>query len=649
MKKARLSIPCLLLGALALLFSIFLFAHDQGAGSAGDVPDFQEINLPPTEMRSMLERYVLDRAALGRSYPVAQSTARRDRFKRFCAEWLDTLARQNFESMSQAGQVEYLLFKNLLDYETRQLDFQAGLSAEAATLVPFEQTVTDLEEARRRMEWVNPHKAAEILHGLNKQVEAARKTVEATIRPEGKPTGDPPPEQSKVKKTVANRAAATIDGMRSTLRNWFGFYNGYNPLFTWWADAPYRTVDKTLQDYAAFLREKIVGLKPAPAETGGLPQITQRPAADTPAGGVPGGPPGSGRGGRSVAAQAQPGSSEDIIGDPIGREALLSELAHEMIPYTPEELISIANREFEWCENEMKKASRALGYSDDWHKALEHVKTLYVEPGRQPELIRELAVEAIQFLDDHSLITIPPLARENWRMEMMSPERQLVNPFFTGGETISVSYPTGAMSFEQKMMSMRGNNIHFARATVFHELIPGHHLAGFMTARYRPYRSLFSTSFWGEGWPLYWEMLLYEMNFPKTPENRIGMLFWRSHRCARIIFSLSFHLGKMTPQECIDLLVKRVGHEVENATAEVRRSFAGGYGPLYQAAYMVGGLQFVALRRELVDSGKMTNRAFHDAIMRENSMPAEMVRAILTKQKLTRDFAASWKFYGPNP
>src|SRR5262245_9275861 len=64
------------------------------------------------------------------------------------------------------------------------------------------------------------------------------------------------------------------------------------------------------------------------------------------------------------------------------------------------------------------------------------------------------------------------------------------------------------------------------------------------------------------------------------------------HRAARIIFSLSFHLGQMTPEECIDYLVKRVGHELDNATAEVRRSFNGTYSPLYQAAYMLGGLQY---------------------------------------------------------
>jgi hypothetical protein len=50
-----------------------------------------------------------------------------------------------------------------------------------------------------------------------------------------------------------------------------------------------------------------------------------------------------------------------------------------------------------------------------------------------------------------------------------------------------------------------------------------------------------------------------------------------------------------------------------------------------------------------VDSKKMTDREFHDAILHENSMPIEMLRADLENQKLTRDFKTSWKFYGEHP
>jgi uncharacterized protein (DUF885 family) len=205
------------------------------------------------------------------------------------------------------------------------------------------------------------------------------------------------------------------------------------------------------------------------------------------------------------------------------------------------------------------------------------------------------------------------------------------------------------MTQEQKMMTMRGNNIHFSRATVHHELIPGHHLEGYMSSRYKTYRSPFQTAFVTEGWALYWELLLWDRGFAKSPENKVGMLFWRMHRCARIIFSLNFHLEKMTPKECIDFLVDRVGHERDNATGEVRRSFSGGYGPLYQAAYLLGGMQLHALHKELVDSGQMTDKAFHDAILKENRIPVEMIRATLTKQKLGSDFIPNWKFQGEVP
>ena len=41
----------------------------------------------------------------------------------------------------------------------------------------------------------------------------------------------------------------------------------------------------------------------------------------------------------------------------------------------------------------------------------------------------------------------------------------------------------------------------------------------------------------------------------------------------------------------------------------------------------------------------MTNKQFHDAVLQENSLPVEMVRAVLTDQKLPKNYKTSWKFY----
>ena len=627
----------LILIAVIAIFSAAGFqfhssAQKQKPAAVAEAPDDS-----PSEMRPIIEYYLADRGSLQRSFFVNNSPARRERFRKFYSDALERIQKLNFDAMSEEGKVDYILFRNHLEHELRQLEIEGKQQAEIEPLVPFGKTIVDLEETRRHIEPIDSAKTAATLSDLKKQVDETRRKIEAWLR-----SGDST-DAIRVKKTVAFRGVNAINSLRGNLHNWYTFYNGYDPVFTWWNEEPYKALDETLTSYASFISERLVGLR---SMTGSAPQgqpgTGQRPGG----GGGQGGGAGQSAGQRSTAAPARAGDTSDIVGDPIGREALLSELQSEMIPYTPEELIAIANKEMAWCENEMKKASRDLGYGDEWKKALEHVKNTYVEPGKQPEMIRDLALEAIKFVDDHDLVTVPQLARDTWRMEMMTPERQLVSPFFLGGETILVSYPTNTMSHEQKMMSMRGNNPHFSRATVFHELIPGHHLQGFMSARYKPYRALFGTPFWTEGNALYWELLFWDLKFPKTPENRIGMLFWRMHRCARIIFSLSFHLEKMTPQQCIDFLVDRVGHERDNATAEVRRSFDGSYGPLYQIAYLIGGLQQYSLHHDLVDSGKMTNRQFNDALLHENRIPIEMIRAVLTNQKLTRDYKTSWRFYG---
>ncbi|MCP5114899.1 MAG: DUF885 domain-containing protein [bacterium] len=536
-------------------------------------------------MRGVVERFTEDRASLRRFHDVRLSAVRRERMRRFYTDWQKKLGAIHFGEIDTEAKIDYLLLGNLLDYELRRIELDEERFAEVEPLIPFASRITGLHEVRRQKEPVAGRDAARQLTELAKQVKGHHEAAKSTELP----------------KHVVHRGVRYVVELRDVLKSWYEFYSGYDPVFTWWAAKPYEELDTALEDYRKLLRGDVLGLDPEDEDT--------------------------------------------IVGDPIGREALLVDLASEMIPYTPEELIEIGKKELAWCEAEMQKASRELGYGDDWHRALEHVKTLHVEPGEQPQLIRKLALEAIDFVEKRELITVPELAKETWRMSMMSPERQRINPFFLGGESIIVSYPTDTMTHEEKLMSMRGNNIHFSRATVQHELIPGHHLQQFMAARHRPYRRVFRTPFWTEGWALWWELLLWDLDFPQSPENRVGMLFWRMHRCARIIFSLSFHLGRMSPEECIEFLVERVGHERENAEAEVRRSFTGRYSPLYQVAYLMGGLQFRALHAELVGLGKMTNREFHDAILQRNGIPVELIRASLVNQKLGTDFTSSWRFY----
>ena len=165
-------------------------------------------------------------------------------------------------------------------------------------------------------------------------------------------------------------------------------------------------------------------------------------------------------------------------------------------------------------------------------------------------------------------------------------------------------------------------------------MIPGHNLTGYMGSRYASYRpSLGGTRSSAKAGHCT-GLVLYERAAIR-PRSASARSSGGCIRAARIIFSMSFHLGRWSPQECIDFLVDRVGHERDNATAEVRRSFQQA-APLYQAAYLLGGLQIRSLQGA-VESGTMTEKQFHDEMLRQGNMPVALHRLAISKMKLTRD------------
>ena len=579
-----------ILGVLGVATAVFLSAQERAPDPAIAPAPSGDITLGASELAPLIERFSADLRSLDRHYDIRFAPERFARYEAFYREWLESMKGLDLEKLSLDGRVDYLLFKNLLDREGKALEKEKREAEQALAGLPFAARIMTLCRDLKRISWIEAKSAAGELNALRTEISQAERGLA---------------KSPKADLDALRRASSMTSDLRRALQGWFGFYNGYDPLFTWWAAETYRTADKALESYGAALR---------------------RTTGESPDGGA-------------VYA----------IQPPVGRAVLLDELAFEFIPYTPEEILAIGWKELEWCEAQRLAASREMDHGDDWRAAMDRVKSAHVEPGRQPELIRHLAFEAIDFLEKNDAVTIPPMVKELIRMEMMPLVRQQTTPFFTGGEIISVAYPADSVPFERKISTMRGNNPHFSRAVVHHELVPGHNLQGFMAARHRAYRRPFQTSFYGEGWPLYWEMRLWDMGFARSPEDRIGMLFWRMHRCARIIFSMSYHLGRMSVDEAVDLLVDRVGHERALAEVEVKAHLSGrAYGgrPLAQISYLTGGLQLRALARELVDTGKMTAKEFHDAVLRENSIPIELLRAKLTGQTPSPGHRAAWKFYG---
>jgi len=563
-------------------------------------------------MVQLVREFEADDHSVDGFYNLPWSKIHFDRTEKLQTDWLRKLGDVDFGALDHAGQVDYVLLRVACQTELMHIARERQRMAELDQLIPFRGVIEQLEQVRWREGRLEGAAAATRISDLTKQVKQLRErimkdkpddTEKKDEKKDAKKKADDAPPL-KVAPMLALRAAGVVGQIRETLKEWFKYYDGFSPEASWWLKKPCEDADKELEDYGKKLKEEIAGQK---------------------------------------------GKDEDpLVGEPIGTAALAEEIRGEFLPYSAAELIAIGEREFAWCESEMKKAAHAMGCGDDWKAALAKVKADFVPPGEQDELVAKIGREAIDFVKAHKFATIPPLCEETWRVTMMPAETLKSIPYAAyNGQQMMVAYANQVMKQEDKLMVMRGNNRAATRLTTPHELIPGHHLQLFIGARSNTHRRIFGTPFYIEGWALYCELRFWNLGWARTPQEKIGMLFWRMHRAARIITTLKFHLGQMTPDEMVAFLVDRGGHEKFGATSEVRRFLSAP--PLYQAGYLLGGLQLLALHDELTGHGKLTEQQFNDTVLAENSMPIELLRASLEKLPLTRDAQATWKFAGGDP
>ena len=332
--------------------------------------------VPCNEMPNIIQSYYADVNALNRVYVAEGSPEMRERYKKLAEDYLSNLRKIIFNNLPQGCKADYVLFKRDLNEAIFQANAEEKEYNSLQQWFPFADTIYALGKIRRRGGSVDGKNVAADFFSFSKQLKLLETKLVA---------------EKNITVTDSRRAAIIIGGLQAVAKNVFTFYNTYDPLFTWWVPDTYKNLDSELSVYATAF--KTIADKSAPNK-----------------------------------------DSSGIVGFPIGREELLRQLKIEMIPYTPEELIEIANKEFAWCDKELLKASAEMGFGTDWKKAQEKVKQAFVPAGEQPQAMVKLYNESIAFLKVKDLITIPPLAEETWRIVMMSPKQQLVNPFFYGGQ-----------------------------------------------------------------------------------------------------------------------------------------------------------------------------------------------------------------------
>ncbi|MEP7158845.1 MAG: DUF885 domain-containing protein [Chloroflexota bacterium] len=249
---------------------------------------------------------------------------------------------------------------------------------------------------------------------------------------------------------------------------------------------------------------------------------------------------------------------------------------------------------------------------------------------------RDAMNEARQFIVDHDLVTIP--AGETLSVIETPQYLRGVIPFaayFTPGKFETAGPRQGIYvvtpSIDGDPRAMREHNHASIYNTSIHEAYPGHHLQ-LVAANEHPSRArlLFDAAEFVEGWAMYCELMMREQGFDTAPSHRLMMHTDAIWRACRIILDIKLQRGHIGVAEAVDFLVEQTGFERPQATSEVNWYT---YRPTYPLSYLLGRVLLLRLRadeqRRL--GAAFSLRGFHDALMREGSLPISFHRRLLAQ------------------
>jgi uncharacterized protein (DUF885 family) len=299
-------------------------------------------------------------------------------------------------------------------------------------------------------------------------------------------------------------------------------------------------------------------------------------------------------------------------------------------------ILDIGEEQLELNRSARQKVAREIDPNASEQEVVDRIKSDHpADFSEALAMYRQAMDESRQYVLDHDLVSMP----EGESLTVIETPEYLRNvmPFaayFSPPKFGNGSAPKGLYivtpSVDGNADALREHNYASIYNTSIHEAYPGHHqqLAAAIT---HPslVRLLFEAPEFVEGWAMYCEQMMREEGFDTAPEHMLVLYTDAIWRACRIILDVRLHRGDISVRDAIDFLVEQTGFERPNATAEVNRYT---YTPTYQLSYLLGKVLLLRLRdderRRLGD--RFSLRGFHDALLREGSLPISFHRRLMT-------------------
>ena len=305
--------------------------------------------------------------------------------------------------------------------------------------------------------------------------------------------------------------------------------------------------------------------------------------------------------------------------------------------YNADDIHQIGLKEVARIKSEMEQIIKDLGFKGSF---AEFFKFLRTDKQFSPKTAKELMMYARDIAKriDAELpkyfITLP---RKPYGVV---PVPAAIAPNYTSGRYSGSRSETTAGFYWVNTYNLPSRTLYTIPALTAHEAVPGHHLQMSLNnelpktiPRFR--RNLYLSAF-GEGWGLYSEYLVDEMNIYTTPYEKFGQLTYEMWRACSLVVDTGVHAKGWTRQQMIDYMASNTALSLHEVNTETDRYISW---PGQALSYKMGEIKIREMRtkteKELGD--KFDIRKFHEVILAEGTVTLSILESridsYITKSK----------------
>ncbi|HTE43144.1 MAG TPA: DUF885 domain-containing protein [Steroidobacteraceae bacterium] len=298
---------------------------------------------------------------------------------------------------------------------------------------------------------------------------------------------------------------------------------------------------------------------------------------------------------------------------------------------TPEQIHDIGLKEMARIQTEMERVKTTTGFKGTLK---EYIAQLRVDPQFQFKKPEEL-IAGYNALRERVETALPKLFDT---MPKMTFEVRPVEPFREASAATG-SYMPGTPDgqrpgvFYANTYALPSRPSFMMEAIFLHEALPGHHMQ--IALQYEMpdvprFRRFGGDTAYMEGWGLYSESLGKELGMYQDPYQYFGSLTAEAWRAARLVVDTGMHAKGWTREQAIIYMRDNTAIGESDVVAEVERYIAI---PGQALAYKIGQLKLRELRTraEKALGGKFNVRDFHTQILKDGSLPLDVLDAKINR------------------